>query len=140
VLDQQERDQINLGGDSMTAVSQPDSGYTPASTSGFYDWSGDDWREPGTGDVALAESLAIQADDAVDNAELLARLEELASDVYRAMARFLEAMESGTPLPVSSFGGAGTVPPARTAVDDDDGDDEDDAAELAGMLAANGGR
>lgn len=114
----------------------------PGMTGEFYDWSTDDWRGPGTGDIAAAE-LAARQDGSTDvDNERFAPVLAAASEVHRSIAAFLEVIENLPPELAARFNVGQAVPLALAAlgVDDDGFDEDDDAAELAGMLAVGGGR
>lgn len=113
----------------------------PGMTGEFYDWDADDWRGPGTGDIAAAE-LARQSEASVDVDDArFAPVLAAAGEVHRSIAAFLEVVENLPPELAERFSVGQAVPLALAALRVDDGfGEDDDAAELAGMLAVGGGR
>jgi len=115
---------------------------SPGMTGDFYNWDADDWRGPGTGDIAAAELATRQSESSIDvDDEQFAPVLAAAGEVHRSIAAFLEVVENLPPELAARFNVGQAVPLALAAlrVDDEVGED-DDAAELAGMLAVGGGR
>src|SRR5256714_14957590 len=114
----------------------------PGMTGEFYDWNADDWRGPGTGDIAVAELAARQSAASADvDDERFAPVLAAAGEVHRSIAAFLEVVENLPPELAERFSVGQAVPLALAALRGDDGfGDDDDATELAGMLAVGGGR